>query len=295
VPLREYAAGFQRAERRKTFVRKAKAISGAKFALFAVILKAEREGKETGMKPSNQQSKPPAAESGRSEVEAPSRPGGCHSRGVPGEEGEVRKRMRVLKVGDRSQRIYNSRPLTGATGAEQASAARLEKGVREAKLAGGARLAAGGDTEAAAVFVIAKKCMDFLGTPVFHAGESGEEEAVALFTNRQQAEQYLVHAGWSETDEIGELSPSDLLRWLVEAEQDGVRYVAVNANRDRHLAGDPQPVLSLDDLGEESADRLFREVMELVRDGETLTHTNGGKEKCKSRSIPTITLQAARN
>jgi len=215
------------------------------------------------MKPSDQSQKPQAAESGRTDGAAPTFPGGYHSRGVPGEEGDVRKRMRVLKVGDRSERINKSRPLTGGTGAEQASAAQLDKGLREAKSAASARLAA--DTEAKTVFVITKKGADFLDTPVFHAGESGEEEAVALFTDRQQAQHYLSHAGWGQTDEISELSPDDLLQWLVEAEREGIHYVIVNPDRHRHLAGDPQPVLSLDDLGAGSADRLFREVKELAR------------------------------
>ena len=34
-------------------------------------------------------------------------PGGYHSRGVPGAEGAMRNRMRVLKVDDRSNRIFN--------------------------------------------------------------------------------------------------------------------------------------------------------------------------------------------
>jgi hypothetical protein len=217
----------------------------------------------------DQSHKPHAAEAGRPEGQAPTRPGGYHSRGVPGEEGEARNRMRVLKVGDRSQRVNTSRPLTGSTGAEDASAARLDKGVREARWAAGARLAARGDTEATAVFVIVKKGSDFLDTPVFHAGESGDEEAVALFTGRRQAQQYLDRAGWGEADEIGGLSPGDLLRWLVESEREGIRYVTVNPDRERHLAGDPQAVLSIDALGEESADSLFRRVTDLAQGPDT--------------------------
>jgi len=133
---------------------------------------------ETHMKPSDQISKLPAlsaAESSQPEGGAPVLRGGYHSRGVPGEEGDVRKRMRVLKIGDRSQRIYTTRPLTGGTAAEQASSAHLDKAVQEARWTAGAPLAAAGDTEATAVFVIAKKGMDFLETPIFQAGESGEE------------------------------------------------------------------------------------------------------------------------
>ena len=128
----------------------------------------------------DQSYQPHAAEAGWPEGQATTLPGGYQSRGVPGEEGEVRNRMRVLKVGDRSQRINSSRPLTGSTGAEDASAARLDKGEKEARWAAGARLAARGDTEVSTVFVIVKKGGDFLDTPVFHA----DEEAVALFTNR---------------------------------------------------------------------------------------------------------------
>ncbi len=199
-------------------------------------------------------------------------PGGYHSRGVPGEEGDVRKRMRLLKVGNRSQRINKSRPQTGGAGAEQGSAARLEKGVRVANWAAGARLDASrpdtgtGYAEASVVFVIARKGMDFLDTPVFHAGDADDEEVVALFTGRQQAQQYLDRAGWGEANEIGELSPGDLLRWLVEANDEGIHYVTVNPVRDRHLAGEPQPVLYLDGLGSKSPDSLFEEVTGLVRE-----------------------------
>lgn len=196
---------------------------------------------------SDRSHQPPPADSGLPKA---SHLGGYHSRGVTGEEGEVRKRMRVLKVGDRSRRINKSRPLSGGTGAEQASAAQLENGLREAKWAAGARLAAhqpesARDDKARTVFVIAKKGMDFLDTPVFHAGESGGEEAVALFTDRQSAQQYLNRAAWGETDEIGELPPSDLLQWLVESAEDGIRYVTINPDREQHLAGRPNRLLPL--------------------------------------------------
>ncbi len=206
------------------------------------------------MTPPDQRPQPDAAKSGPPAGDAPTLRGGYHSRGVPGEEGDVRKRMRVLKVGDRSQ-INKSRPLKGGVGAEQASASRLD--------AGRPSPAGGGSTTA--VFVIVKKVMGLLDTPVFRAGESGEQEAVAVFTGRDQAQQYLDQAAWNETDEINELSPDDLLRWLVEAEREGVHYAVVNPDRDRHLAGDPQAVLSLDELGVESAESLHHQVAELAR------------------------------
>lgn len=180
--------------------------------------------------------------------------GGYHSRGVPGEEGDVRKRMRVLKVGDKS-RINKSRPLEGGAGAKQASAVRLDAG----------RPSPAEADQTAAVFVIAKRGTEMLDTPVFRAGESGDEEAVALFTGREQAQKYLDDAGWSSADEVGELSADDLLRWLMEAGRDGVRHAAVNPDRDGHLTGHTQAVLLIDSLNEESAESLLRRVTELAR------------------------------
>ena len=206
------------------------------------------------MTPPDQRPQSDAAKADPPTGERPTLPGGYHGRGVPGEEGDVRKRMRALQVGDRS-RISKSRPLKGGAGAEQASAARLDAGRPSP---------AGGDS-AAAVFVIAKKGTEMLDTPVFRAGESGDEEAVALFTAREKAQQYLDRAGWGSADEIGELTADDLLRWLADAGRAGVRYAAVNPDRGRHLTGHPQAVLLLDALAAESADSLHRQVAELAR------------------------------
>jgi hypothetical protein len=48
------------------------------------------------------------------------------------------------------------------------------------------------------VYVIAKAGHEFLDTPVFHAGPSGGEEAIAVFTDRDSADQYIHDAGWSD-------------------------------------------------------------------------------------------------
>ena len=159
-------------------------------------------------------------------------------------ETEVRERMRFLKVGDRSRRANKSQP---------------------PEWAGGARRAAAPDAaSASSVFVIAKRGAAFLETPVFHAGESGEEEAVALFTGRQQAQHYLDRADWGGTDEVGVLSPGDLLRWLTEASGEGVRYATVNPDQDGHLGGEPQAVLALDGMAGRSPDGVFQEVADLA-------------------------------
>ena len=68
------------------------------------------------------------------------------------------------------------------------------------------------------VYVIAKKGCEFLDTPVFHAGPSGKDEAVAVFNNRESAQQYIDEAGWSD-QEVGELAPLQFLRWIVKAHE----------------------------------------------------------------------------
>lgn len=171
--------------------------------------------------------------------------GGYHSRGVPGEEGEARRQMRVIQADGRGRRVTKSRPLKGGGGAEAASADRLEA----------APFPRG---PGASVFVVARKGADFLDTPVFHAGESGDEEAVAIFTTREAARRYIEQAGWAETDEVSELTPSDLAHWLGEARGDGVRLAAIDPDRERQLAGEPQQVLFLTGPAQELADVLAR-------------------------------------
>jgi len=95
------------------------------------------------------------------------------------------------------------------------------------------------------VYVIAKKDCEFLDTPVFHAGPSGNEEAIAVFSNRESAQQYIDEAGWSD-HEVGELAPLQLLRWLVKAHEDGTAFLAVNPNRPGQLASKPQDVITIE-------------------------------------------------
>jgi len=192
-------------------------------------------------------------------------PGGYHSRGVPGEEGAMRNRMRVLKVDDRSQRIFNSQPLKGGAGPEHAAADHLDQALRDINVAADERRVEATsshntDDEKTVAYIIAKRGISALDTPVFHAGDSGEEEIVLLFTGWDAAQEYIGQAGWGESDTIGELGLSDLYQWLLEANASGIRYATVNPKRQRHLAGDPQPVLFLDALRDESAQNLWQAV-----------------------------------
>lgn len=105
------------------------------------------------------------------------------------------------------------------------------------------------------VYVIAKKNCEFLDTPVFHAGPSGDEEAVAVFNSRESAQQYIDEAGWSD-HEVGELTPLQLLRWIVKVHEDGTAFLAVNPVRPEQLAGKQQDVITIEAKLSEIADSL---------------------------------------
>ncbi len=111
------------------------------------------------------------------------------------------------------------------------------------------------------VYVIARRGSAELDSPVFHAGDTGAEEALAVFTTREAALRYIDRAGWADSDAVGGLPPPDLLRWLLQAAAQGVHWLVVDPDRDRHLAGDPQPVLG---IAEELAD-FARSLAERVR------------------------------
>ena len=103
--------------------------------------------------------------------------------------------------------------------------------------------------------VIAKKNCEFLDTPVFHAGSSGNEEAIAVFTNPKSAQQYIDEAGWSD-HEVGELTPLQLLRWMVKAHEGGTTLLAINPNRSGQLASKPQDAVSIEAKLSEIANSL---------------------------------------
>ena len=95
------------------------------------------------------------------------------------------------------------------------------------------------------VHVIAKKNREFLNTPAFHAGPSGNEEAVAVFSNRESAQQESDEAGCSD-HEVGELTPPQLLRWMVKSHEDGAAFLAVNPNWPGQLASKPPDAITIE-------------------------------------------------
>ena len=114
-------------------------------------------------------------------------------------------------------------------------------------------------------YVIARRDSGFLDTPVFYAGSSGEEEAVAAFTDRTMAELYIDDAAWGDEYEVGELDPLQLLHWIVTMHTQGTQYLAVNPQRRRHLAGREQEIIVIEEKLAAFAESLTREIQSLAQ------------------------------
>ena len=110
-------------------------------------------------------------------------------------------------------------------------------------------------------FVIAHQDSDFLDSPIFHAGSEQQQEAIAVFTDRESAQEYINTAGWSENYSVGELKPIQILKWFECAHEDGVDLVVVNPDRDWHLFGDRQDVIPLDEPRDAFAQLLQTELI----------------------------------
>jgi hypothetical protein len=161
------------------------------------------------------------------------------------------QRRGLVKIADPGERGGRTASPEGGVGAGAAPAPRLA-----VPRSAGAAAAAGGS----AAYVIARKGPDELDSPVFHAGDAGDEEAVAAFTTREAAQRYIDRAGWGAANEVGVLTPTDFLRWLLVAADQGVDWLVVDPDRDRHLAGEPQPVLGITEELAEFARSLIRDV-----------------------------------
>lgn len=111
-----------------------------------------------------------------------------------------------------------------------------------------------------AMYVLSKRGGEFLETPVYRAGENGQEEAVGVFTDRARAEQYLQDAGWQDSDEVAELSDLQVLRWMLQAHQEGAEYLVVNPNREAQMEGTEQPVIQLGEQLESAAASLRQRI-----------------------------------
>jgi len=107
---------------------------------------------------------------------------------------------------------------------------------------------------------VAKRGVKFLDTPVFYAGPSGQEEAIAVFTDRSIAQRYIDQVGWADDHEIGELNELQLLRWTTTAHEQGSKFLTINPDRQSQMAGDRQEVLVIKEKLAAFAHSLMRDI-----------------------------------
>jgi hypothetical protein len=85
-----------------------------------------------------------------------------------------------------------------------------------------------------AAYVLANKGTDQLETTVF-SSEAGD--AVAVFTDPKNAQQYLDDAGWNETMTVATLNAIQLMEWLIHCYKNGVRLMATDPRRSEQESG----------------------------------------------------------
>ena len=64
-------------------------------------------------------------------------------------------------------------------------------------------------------YVISKRGSEFLDTPVFQAGLSEKQEAIAVFTSEEAAVNYFNDVAWTEQNQVGTLTELQLVRWVL--------------------------------------------------------------------------------
>lgn len=97
------------------------------------------------------------------------------------------------------------------------------------------------------IFVIVKKNVDVVDTPVFCAGEENQQEAIAVFTNRDATNKYIQAASWDVEYESAELDNTQAVRFLATALDDGVDLAVVDPEREKQMSGEEQRIVFLRD------------------------------------------------
>ena len=116
------------------------------------------------------------------------------------------------------------------------------------------------------LYCIARKNKGFLDSPVFHAGEDEQQEAVAVFTELDKVEKYISEANWKEEYEPGKLKPIQLLRWLTIANEEGPDMVTINPEWNSQLQNVPQHVIDLKEPLDAFAETLREKLVSLANE-----------------------------
>ena len=107
----------------------------------------------------------------------------------------------------------------------------------------------------ALVYLLANKDTELLETTVF-SSESGD--AVAVFTSRKHADDYIKDAGWGDEMVVAELKPIPFMEWLIHCHNDGVKLMAANPRRDEQESNLRISTLNVEAQLEHAGNHIFR-------------------------------------
>ena len=97
-----------------------------------------------------------------------------------------------------------------------------------------------------ACYLISRADVPTLDTVVLTAGPDEKEEAIPVFTDPSAAQTYIDRAGWKAEYTVATLQPIPFLRWLLQAHEEGVQYLAVNPDYEQQQQGQGQDTLNLE-------------------------------------------------
>ena len=95
-------------------------------------------------------------------------------------------------------------------------------------------------------YLISRANVEALDTVIFSAGPNDKEEAVAVFTDPEAAEEYMQEAGWADEYTVATVEPIPFLRWLIQVYDEGVQHIAVDPKFSEQQAGQKLNTLSVE-------------------------------------------------
>ena len=106
-----------------------------------------------------------------------------------------------------------------------------------------------------ATYLLANKGTKELETTVF---ESEAGDAVAVFTDPKNAQQYIDDAGWQDEMVVAELNAVELMKWLILCHEDGVQLMATDPRRSEQESGMRISTLNIEAQLEHAGQHIFQ-------------------------------------
>ncbi len=106
-----------------------------------------------------------------------------------------------------------------------------------------------------AAYVLANKNTEELETTVF-SSEAGD--AVAVFTDQKNAQEYLDDADWNDSMTVAHLNAIQLMEWLIHCHRNGVRLMLTDPRRSEQESGMRLSTLDIEAQLEHAGSHIVR-------------------------------------